>query len=88
MSDNIFTSVFDDPFQSTEEWFPLVADNTNAAPGVDMPSFAAYRRVRVAAFFFIIKKARVHKAQGRSRAAKPALTLVGRQKAWYLSDPA
>lgn len=88
MSDNIFTSVYDDPFKSSEEWFPLAADNTNAAPGVDMPSFAAYRRVRVAAFFFIIRKARRILPWQRAQASAPVLTLVGREASWYRSDPA
>lgn len=56
MSGNIFTTVHSDPFQLTEEWVPLAADNKNAPLGVDMPSFAAHRRIRVAAFFFVIRK--------------------------------
>ncbi|MEO1196978.1 MAG: hypothetical protein AAFX45_12500 [Pseudomonadota bacterium] len=84
MSDNIFTSVYDDPFRATEEWVPLLADNTNAPVGVDMPSFAAHRRVRVAAFFFNISKSR----DPLVRRPAAALTEAGRKHAWVFSDPA
>lgn len=88
MSDNIFTNVYDDPFVSSEEWFPLLADNTNAPLGVELPSFAAYRRVRVAAFFFIIQKTRGPARQRVEQTPLPAMTLVGRGQDWFLSDPA
>jgi len=88
MRDNIFAEVFDDPFSTREEWFPLWADNSNAPPGADLPCFASYRRVSVAAFFFIIRKSKVPGAAGRPVAAPAGRTLMGRVEHWFLSDPA
>ncbi|MEM9710462.1 MAG: hypothetical protein AAF871_16960 [Pseudomonadota bacterium] len=97
MSDNIFADVYEEPFTTLEEWFPLLADNLNSPPGTDIPSLAAYRRIRVATMFFIIKK--TTKPVGCSAPdipigldhhfeAEPAVTLIGRMRDWFLSDPA
>ena len=77
MSDNIFAKVYEDPFLSTEEWVPLLSDNTNAPVGLDMPSFSARRGVRVAAFFFNVRKSRRPMTNPQVRAPSPFLTLVG-----------
>ena len=57
MRDNIFADAFEDPFATTEEWVPLLSDNTNSAPGQRLPSLVAYRGIRAAATIFIVRRA-------------------------------
>lgn len=95
MADNIFADIGQEPFALSEEWFPLLADNVNCAPGVNIPSFSTYRRVRVAAMFFLVRK----RARRRDLTIETPIgvdefepggrvTLVGRARHWFRSDPA
>ncbi len=95
MRDNIFAEVYEDPFVTNEEWFPLLADNVNSAPGDDIPSLAAYRRVRVATMFFIVRRqVRATEHLIESPIADDGFDGAGRLslahlvKDWFLSDPA
>lgn len=95
MADNVFAKTFEEPFSVRDEWFPLLADNENAPPGIDLPSFAAYRRVSAAVMFFIIRRRRAvpvstieplkdregYDATGRR-------TRPGRVQNWVPGDPA
>ena len=94
MSDNIFASVVTDPFHKNEEWVLLVSDNENAPIGMDIPSFAARRRVRVATVFFNIERRKSYvKPKGsmlnwaHEREGPPRELPAERVHHWFLSDP-
>ena len=95
MADNVFAGTLEEPFCVRDEWFPLLADNDNAPPGVDLPSFAACRGVSVAVMFFIIRRSRAVPAaridtpvSKEDPEAAGRRTLLQRAQHWILSDPA
>lgn len=93
MRDDIFSGSFDEPLSVQDAWVPLLSDNTNAAPGVDMPSFAVHRRVSAAVMFFIIRHRRPVPAPGNpdkgdTRASGDKPTLLERAQHLILRDPA
>ena len=94
MRDNIFAEVFEQPFGTDEEWVPLYCDNTNSAPGDDVPSLAAYRGIRAAATIFTIR----HAASRRDMTietpiasgdfdASGRVSLAGRVRNWFPTAP-
>ena len=95
MRDNIFAEVYQTPYTMEEEWVPLVADNRNSPIGQDIPSLSARRRVRVATAFVTVHRGRPRRdvvietpiVAERFEAAE-RVSLTGRVKEWFLSDPA
>ena len=95
MSENVFSGPFEDPFVPEEEWIPLQADNMNSSPGVDMPTFAEYRPLRVAAMMITVDVCTPRPRQTLETAiaaedfdASGRVRLASRVRDWFLSDPA